>query len=85
MQAFMYFTKLETGRELLVITMFHFLGMVMEVYKIAMGSWYYPEFAYTKMLGVPLYSGFMRLSIDPDGYRHFVCMAGFAGLYRGYC
>jgi uncharacterized membrane protein YoaT (DUF817 family) len=70
MQALMYFAKLETGSELLVITMFHFLGIVMEVFKIAMGSWYYPEFAYSKVLGVPLYSGFMYASVGS-----YVCQA----------
>ncbi len=44
MQAFMYFTKLETATEVLVITMFHLIGLVMEIYKVRMGSWYYPEF-----------------------------------------
>jgi uncharacterized membrane protein YoaT (DUF817 family) len=70
MQAFMYFSKLETWTELLVITMFHLLGLTMEIYKVAMGSWYYPEFAYSKVLGVPLYSGFMYASVGS-----YVCQA----------
>jgi uncharacterized membrane protein YoaT (DUF817 family) len=70
MQAFMYFSKLETAHEVLVITMFHLLGLVMEIYKVSMGSWSYPEFAYTKIMGVPLYSGFMYASVGS-----FVCQA----------
>jgi uncharacterized membrane protein YoaT (DUF817 family) len=70
MQAFMYFTKLESGMELLVITMFHLLGLTMEIYKVRMGSWSYPEFAYSKVFGVPLYSGFMYASVGS-----YVCQA----------
>ena len=70
MQAFMYFTKMESGNELLVITMFHVLGITMEVYKVAKGSWSYPEFAYTNFYDVPLYSGFMYASVGS-----YVCQA----------
>ena len=70
MQAFMYFSKLESGTELLVITMFHLLGLTMELYKVAMGSWSYPETAYSKVFGVPLYSGFMYASVGS-----YVCQA----------
>lgn len=70
MQAIMYFTKLESGSELFVITMFHLLGLVMEIYKVSMHSWSYPEFAYTKLYGVPLYSGFMYASVGS-----YVCQA----------
>lgn len=70
MQAFMYFTKLESGMELLVITMFHLLGLTLEIYKVSMGSWAYPEFAYSKIAGVPLYSGFMYASVGS-----YVCQA----------
>jgi uncharacterized membrane protein YoaT (DUF817 family) len=70
MQAFMYFSKLETASELLVITMFHLLGLTMEIYKVSMGSWSYPEFAHSKVFGVPLYSGFMYASVGS-----YVCQA----------
>ncbi|MBT1705816.1 DUF817 domain-containing protein [Chryseosolibacter indicus] len=70
MQAFMYFSKLESGMELLVITMFHLLGLSLEIYKVSMGSWAYPEFAYSKIAGVPLYSGFMYASVGS-----YVCQA----------
>src|ERR1043165_2136366 len=58
-QALMVMTKLETRDELLVICLFHVLGLAMELYKVHMGSWSYPEAAWTKIYGVPLYSGFM--------------------------
>lgn len=70
MQAFMYLSKLESGTELLVITMFHLLGLTMELYKVKMGSWSYPEAAYSKVGGVPLYSGFMYASVGS-----YVCQA----------
>jgi uncharacterized membrane protein YoaT (DUF817 family) len=70
MQAIMYYSKLESGMELLVITMFHVLGLIMEIYKVSMHSWSYPEFAYTKLYGVPLYSGFMYASVGS-----YVCQA----------
>lgn len=70
MQAIMYFSKIESGSELLVISMFHILGLVMEIYKVSRHSWSYPEFAYTKIYGVPLYSGFMYASVGS-----YVCQA----------
>jgi uncharacterized membrane protein YoaT (DUF817 family) len=70
MQALMYFTKTETLDELLVICMFHLIGLCMEIYKVHMGSWSYPEHAYTKVFGVPLYSGFMYASV-----ASYICQA----------
>lgn len=69
-QAFMFFTKMETKDELLVITLFHLLGLAMEMFKVNAGSWSYPEDAYTKIAGVPLYSGFMYASV-----ASFMCQA----------
>ncbi|WP_183562857.1 DUF817 domain-containing protein [Mucilaginibacter sp. SP1R1] len=62
-QAALYYTKIETKDEVLVICIFHLLGLMMELFKVHYGSWAYPEFAYTKLLGVPLYSGFMYASV----------------------
>ncbi|MCZ8214962.1 MAG: DUF817 family protein, partial [Cyclobacteriaceae bacterium] len=70
MQAIMYFSKVETGAEVLVITLFHLLGLFMEIFKVAMHSWSYPEFACTKIFDVPLYSGFMYASVGS-----YVCQA----------
>jgi uncharacterized membrane protein YoaT (DUF817 family) len=70
MQVWMYLNKLETKDEVLVICLFHYLGLMMEIYKVRMGSWSYPEFGYSKVLGVPLYSGFMYASV-----ASFMCQA----------
>ena len=64
-QAFMVLAKLETIDELKAITLFHVVGFVLEAFKTSpgVGSWSYPDFAYTKVLGVPLFSGFMYAAV----------------------
>lgn len=64
-QAWMVWSKLETVDELKAITLFHVVGFCLEVFKTsgAIGSWSYPDFAYTKVLGVPLFSGFMYAAV----------------------
>ncbi|WP_081417447.1 DUF817 domain-containing protein [Paenibacillus sp. Soil522] len=62
-QYFMYRSGLESRDEIKVICMFHVIGLLLELYKVRMGSWSYPEPGYTKFLGVPLYSGFMYASV----------------------
>ncbi|MBB6453215.1 uncharacterized membrane protein YoaT (DUF817 family) [Salirhabdus euzebyi] len=62
-QMLMLALKLETMDELKVIGVFHLIGLALEIYKVHMGSWSYPEEAFTKFLGVPLYSGFMYASV----------------------
>lgn len=56
-------TKLETVEEFKVIMLFHVIGLCLELYKVRMGSWAYPEDALFKIGGVPLYSGFMYASV----------------------
>ncbi|HWA82404.1 MAG TPA: DUF817 domain-containing protein [Fimbriimonadaceae bacterium] len=56
-------SKLETVKELKVICVFHLIGLAMELFKTRVGSWSYPEFAYTKVSTAPLYSGFMYASV----------------------
>ncbi|MET0786743.1 MAG: DUF817 domain-containing protein [Paenisporosarcina sp.] len=56
-------SKLETFDEFKVIFLFHVIGLALELYKVHMGSWSYPEEAFSKVLGVPLYSGFMYASV----------------------
>ena len=51
--------KLESFREAKVILLFHIVGTIMEVFKIKMGSWVYPEPGLIKIADVPLFSGFM--------------------------
>jgi len=64
-QSFMVWTKLETWDELKAITLFHLIGFGLEVFKTsgAIRSWSYPAFAYTKVFGVPLFSGFMYAAV----------------------
>ncbi len=63
MQYAMLKSGIETKDEVLVICLFHLLGLAMEIFMVAYGSWLYPEFAYSKIMGVPLYSGFMYASV----------------------
>lgn len=70
MQWIMYKTGLETKDELKVITVFHLIGFLLEIYKVHFGSWSYPEEAYSKVFGVPLYSGFMYASV-----ASYICQA----------
>ncbi|WP_369825372.1 DUF817 domain-containing protein [Sporosarcina sp. P18a] len=62
-QWWMVRSGLETRDELKVITLFHIIGLTLEIFKVHMGSWSYPEEGYFKILGVPLYSGFMYASV----------------------
>ncbi len=64
-QAWMLWTKLETWDEVRAILIFHALGFALEAFKTSSGikSWSYPDFAYTKVLNVPLFSGFMYAAI----------------------
>ncbi|XKG84215.1 DUF817 domain-containing protein [Sutcliffiella horikoshii] len=63
MQWWMLRSGLETRDELKVITLFHLIGLALEIFKVHMGSWSYPEEGYSKVFGVPLYSGFMYASV----------------------
>jgi uncharacterized membrane protein YoaT (DUF817 family) len=64
-QALMLWTRLETWDEVKAITLFHLIGFALEVFKTssAIQSWSYPDFAYTKVFGVPLFSGFMYAAV----------------------
>jgi uncharacterized membrane protein YoaT (DUF817 family) len=55
--------RLERWDEAIVILVFHITGTVMEIYKIAHGSWLYPEPGILRIMGVPLFSGFMYASV----------------------
>lgn len=63
MQWWMLRSGLETRDELKVITVFHIIGLLLELFKVHMGSWAYPDEGYSKLFGVPLYSGFMYASV----------------------
>lgn len=64
-QFFMIWSRLETWDEAKAIGLFHVVGFALEVFKTsgAIGSWSYPDFAYTKLFGVPLFSGFMYAAV----------------------
>jgi uncharacterized membrane protein YoaT (DUF817 family) len=62
-QAWMLWAKLETFDEFKAICLFHVIGFVLEVFKTSAGSWSYPDAAYSKVFGVPLFSGFMYAAV----------------------
>lgn len=65
LQAWMVWSRLETLDELKAITLFHVIGFALEVFKTSpgIGSWSYPDAGYTKLFGVPLFSGFMYAAV----------------------
>ncbi|MES2470735.1 MAG: DUF817 domain-containing protein [Patescibacteria group bacterium] len=64
-QVLLYIFKFETKDEVKVIFLFHIIGFMLEVFKThpAIGSWSYPEEGFFKIMGVPLYSGFMYAAV----------------------
>ncbi|MCS0608619.1 DUF817 domain-containing protein [Massilia solisilvae] len=64
-QVWMVRAGLETMDELKAVCLFHVVGFALEAFKVSGGikSWSYPDFAYTKVLGVPLFAGFMYAAI----------------------
>ena len=65
LQLWMVWAKLETWDELKAVCLFHAVGFALEAFKVSSSiqSWSYPDFAYTKLFGVPLFSGFMYATI----------------------
>src|SRR6478736_9111275 len=62
-QIVMLATRLETGREVWVIVLFHLTGTVMELFKTDAGSWAYAADGILRIGGVPLFSGFMYAAV----------------------
>lgn len=64
-QLWMIWAKLETVDELKAVCLFHIVGFALEVFKTSgsIQSWSYPDPAYTKLFGVPLFSGFMYAAV----------------------
>ncbi|MBV7539320.1 DUF817 domain-containing protein [Duganella sp. sic0402] len=64
-QGWMLWAKLETWDELKAVCLFHMVGFALEAFKVSgsIQSWSYPDFAYTKVFGVPLFSGFMYAAV----------------------
>lgn len=63
MQLVMLLFRLESWDEAKVILLFHITGTAMEIFKLRMGSWSYPEAGLLVLGGVPLFSGFMYASV----------------------
>lgn len=62
--------RLETLRELAVICCFHLIGLALEVFKVNIGSWSYPDAGLIRVAGVPIFSGFMYASVGS-----YICQA----------
>ncbi len=62
-QATMLVARLEKPSEAGVILIFHVVGTAMELFKTSAGSWTYPEDAFFRIEGVPLFSGFMYAAV----------------------
>ena len=60
--AFLYF-RLETWGEARVIVLFRLTGTAMEIFKVHVGSWAYPDPGTIRILDVPLFSGFMYAAV----------------------
>jgi uncharacterized membrane protein YoaT (DUF817 family) len=58
-QAALLGLRLETTEEAKVILAYHVVGTIMEIFKTSVGSWIYPEPAFFRIAGVPLFTGFM--------------------------
>ncbi len=55
--------RLETGRELWVVLLFHVTGTAWELLKTDVGSWAYAADGILRIGGVPLFSGFMYAAV----------------------
>ncbi|WP_314507356.1 DUF817 domain-containing protein [uncultured Microbacterium sp.] len=62
-QVVMVTTRLESGRELWVIVLFHLTGTAMELFKTDVGSWTYEADGVLRLGAVPLFSGFMYAAV----------------------
>lgn len=70
-QVLMLVFKLEAGRELWVIVIFHVVGTAMEIFKTSVGSWAYEVEGVLRIGAVPLYTGFMYAAVGSYMVRVF--------------
>lgn len=63
--------RLESGRELWVVVLFHLVGTGMEIFKTAAGSWTYAGDGVLRIGEVPLYTGFMYAAVGSYMVRVF--------------
>jgi uncharacterized membrane protein YoaT (DUF817 family) len=93
----LWLLRWETGREVAVIAGFHLVGLALELFKVAQGSWSYPDTGVATIGGVPLYSGFMyaavgsyvcqawrRLDLRVTGYRPWATASVAALVYLNF-
>jgi len=64
-QIILILTKIESREECKYIFIFHIIGFILESFKTlpTIASWVYPETAFFKIWGVPLYSWFMYSAV----------------------
>jgi uncharacterized membrane protein YoaT (DUF817 family) len=64
-QLMLIVVRLENWREVAVLSLFHLLGMGLELFKTSLSvrSWSYPESSVFHIGSVPLYSGFMYAAV----------------------
>ena len=70
--------RLETWRELCVICAFHLIGLALEVFKVHVGSWSYPDTRTVRIARVPMFSRFMYASVGS-----YICQGQVPGLVPG--
>jgi uncharacterized membrane protein YoaT (DUF817 family) len=63
LQLALILAKFEDWHDARIAVSFHLVGLGLELYKVNVGAWTYPEEAFTKIHNVPLYSGFMYGSV----------------------
>jgi uncharacterized membrane protein YoaT (DUF817 family) len=63
LQLALILAKFEDWHDARIAISFHLVGLGLELYKVNVGAWSYPEDAWTKIHNVPLYSGFMYGSV----------------------
>lgn len=61
--------KFETREEVRVICIYHLLGLMMEIFKIHVWSWIYPDPGILTIMHVPLFSGFMYAAVGSFIYQ----------------
>lgn len=62
-QIFLLAKGWETWEEAKAIIIFHIVGTIMEIFKTWAGAWVYPEPAFFRIEGVPLFTGFMYSAV----------------------
>jgi uncharacterized membrane protein YoaT (DUF817 family) len=98
LQAALWITRIEATEEVVVIAVFHLVGLCLELFKThpAVASWSYPEPCFFRIATVPLYSGFMYASVasymcrawrllklEVEGYPSYSASLPLAGAIYG--